>query len=151
MRRPVLRILPLALPLSFAFVSTSDALPPGEARFREGANHKVGDDSFVERYGRAPGDGDREALRMRTHLEHARARLAAAPPTRPELAARRAELLGYLGDYIAKGITPENTRLPWRTPVFIDDFDNICAVGYLIERSAGRALPERIAAERSIR
>jgi hypothetical protein len=145
MRRPALRFLPLAL--AFAFVSTSDALPPGEARFREGANHKVGDDSFVERFGRAPGEGDREALRMRMHLEHARARLAAAPPTRPELGARRAELLGYLGEYIAKGITPQNTRLPWRTPVFIDDFDNICAVGYLIERSVGRALPERIAAQ----
>ncbi len=142
MRRHALWLLPLSL----ALASPSAALPPGEARFREGANHRVGDDSFVERYGRGPGAADGEALRMRTHLEHARARLAAAPPTRPELAGRRAELLGYLGEYIAKGVTPQNTRLPWRSPVFIDDFDNICAVGYLIERSAGRALPERIAA-----
>jgi len=29
--------------------------------------------------------------------------------------------------------------------VFIDDFGNVCAVGYLIERSVGRALPEQIA------
>src|SRR5262245_56341 len=133
MRRPALWLLPLSL----TFASTSVALPPGETRFRDGANHRVGDDSFVERFGRAPAGGDPEELRMWTHLEHARARLAAAPPTRPELAARRGELLGYLGDYIAKGVTPHNTRLPWRTPVFIDDFDNICAVGYLIERSVG--------------
>jgi antitoxin component YwqK of YwqJK toxin-antitoxin module len=142
MRRPALWLLPVSL----ALVSTSAALPPGEARFREGANHRVGDDSFVERYGRTPGEADDEAIRMRVHLEHARTRLAAAPPTRPELTARRAELLGYLGEYIAKGTTPINTRLPWRSPVFIDDFGNICAVGYLIERSAGRALPEQIAA-----
>src|SRR5687768_10858863 len=141
-----MRGLALWLPLSLAFASTSAALPPGETRFRDGANHKVGDDSFVDRFGRAPGPDDREAVRMRAHLEHARTRLAAAPPTRPELAARRAELLGYLGEYIAKGTTPQNTRLPWRTPVFIDDGGNICTVGYLIERSAGRALPERIAA-----
>ena len=141
MRRPAA----LIVPLSFAFAAQSAALPPGETRFREGANHHVGDDSFVARFGRAPGAGDEEALRMRTHLEHVRARLAAAPATRPALAARRAELLGYLGDYIAKGTTPQNTRMPWRSPVFIDDFGNVCAVGYLIERSAGRALPERIA------
>lgn len=55
--------------------------------------------------------------------------------------------LGYLDDYIAHGVTPTNAHLPWRTAVFIDDAGAICAVGYLIERSAGRALAERIAAE----
>ncbi|MGC4091321.1 MAG: hypothetical protein QM756_26270 [Polyangiaceae bacterium] len=82
---------------------------------------------------------------MATHLAWIRDQLAAKPATRPELAARRTELLGYLDDYIAKGTTPINEHLPWRTPVFIDDHGNICAVGYLIERSAGRALPETIA------
>ncbi|MBA2540720.1 MAG: hypothetical protein H0V17_13865 [Deltaproteobacteria bacterium] len=90
---------------------------------------------------------------MKVHLQHVRATLAASPPPGdpaareyPALEARRAELLGYLDDYIAKGITPKNWAVPWRTPVFIDDRGAICAVGYLIERSAGRALPEQIAA-----
>ncbi len=133
---------------SLVISATAFALPPGaDPALRDGANHRVGDDSFVTAYGRAPTDGDPEKLRMTTHLRHIRKALAAAPATKPELAARRAELLGFLDDYIAKGITPANTHLPWRTPVFIDDRGNICAVGYLIERSVGRALPEKIAAE----
>jgi hypothetical protein len=127
--------------------STAAALPAPDTRFRPGANHHLGDDSFVAAEGRAPRASDREQTRMAVHLEHVRALLASRPATRPELAARRTELLGYLDDYIAKGITPANTHLPWRSPVFIDDAGAICAVGYLIERSVGRALPERIARE----
>jgi hypothetical protein len=113
---------------------------------RDGANHHVGDDSFIARFGRAPTSDDDEKLRMRVHLEYVRALLAAAPATRPELEGKRAELLGYLDDYIAKGITPQNTYVARRNPVFIDATGNICAVGYLIERSVNRALPEKIAA-----
>ncbi|MCW5806461.1 MAG: hypothetical protein KIT31_29120 [Deltaproteobacteria bacterium] len=83
---------------------------------------------------------------MKVHLEHVRALLAARPATRVELAARRGELLGFLDEYIAKGSVPKNAHLPWRSAVFIDDDGAICAVGYLIERSAGRALSEKIAA-----
>jgi hypothetical protein len=120
--------------------TTSFAVP-----IRDGANHHLGDDSFVAAFGRAPTARDPEALRMKTHLVYVRAHLAALPPTRRALADRRAELLGYLDDYIANGTTPRNTRVPWRTPVFIDDDGRICAVGYLIERSVGRALAEQIA------
>jgi hypothetical protein len=112
---------------------------------RDGANHHLGDDSFVARFGRVPTDADGEKLRMRVHLEYVRDLLAARPATSPALAGRRAELLGYLGDYIAKGITPVNTYVANRNPVFIDADGNICAVGYLIERSVDRALPETIA------
>jgi hypothetical protein len=42
------------------------------------------------------------------------------PATSPARAARRALLLGYLGDYIARGITPRNTYVSWQNPVFID-------------------------------
>jgi hypothetical protein len=132
-----------------AMATTASALPPGEhgRGFRDGANHHLGDDSFVAAHGRAPTRLDDEHTRMHDHLVYARDWLASRPATRPELASRRAELLGYLGDYIAAGITPNNTYVPWRSPVFIDATGNICAVGYLIERSAGRALPERIARE----
>jgi hypothetical protein len=132
----------------------SSALPNPDARFRGGANHHEGDDSFVAKFGRTPDDTrDSEKLRMRTHLEHIRQKLAARAATSPDLEKRRAEILGYLDDYIAKGITPQNEHLPWRAPVFIDDHGAICAVGYLIERDIasaggdGRALPEKIARE----
>ena len=136
--RPAIAILALLL------ATTSATAAPHV--LRDGANHHLGDDSFVARFGRAPTDDDDEKLRMRVHLEYVRDQLAAAPATAPALAGRRAELLGYLGDYIAKGTTPENTYVPWRNPVFIDARGNICAVGYLIERSVGRAVPEAIAA-----
>lgn len=132
---------PLVVVLVLAVAATSSARPT-----RDGANHHLGDDSFVARFGRLPTARDGEHLRMRVHLEYVHDLLAAGAPTRPERARRRGELLGYLDDYIAKGITPVNSYVPWRNPVFIDRDGNICAVGYLIERSAGRALAETIAA-----
>jgi hypothetical protein len=135
------------LPLTLSVASSTHALAPGDAKrgFREGANHLVGDDSFAALYGRLPRAGDAEALRMHTHFMHVRNWLAQRPATKPELAARRQEILGYFDEYIAKGTTPENAHVPWRTPVFIDDRGTICAVGYLIERSVGRPLAEKIA------
>jgi hypothetical protein len=123
------------------------ALPPDrDPSYREGANHHLGDDSFVAAFGRAPDARDPESLRMHVHLAYVRALLGSRPATSPVLASRRAELLGYLDDYIAKGTTPVNTYVPWRSPVFIDREGNVCAVGYLIERSVGRGLAEDIAA-----
>ncbi|HEX8111085.1 MAG TPA: hypothetical protein VF516_25320 [Kofleriaceae bacterium] len=123
------------------------AIPPNApANLRPGANHHTGDDAFVENQGRPPRP-DEEKLRMLEHFRAVHARLAARKATRPELQATRDRLLAHLATYIARGTTPENTHLPWRTPVFIDDQGVICAVGYLIEQSAGRALAERIAAE----
>jgi hypothetical protein len=130
-----------------AVAGTASALPNPDARVRPGANHHLGDDSFLARFGRLPTSADDEHVRMRQHLAFVRAWLAARPATRPELAARRAELLGYLDDYIANGVTPTNMHLPWRSAVFIDDAGAICAVGSLIERSVGRALSDKIAAE----
>jgi hypothetical protein len=133
----------LAVTVLVLLVGMSDMVVAGP---RPGANHRAGDDSFVETFGRAPDARDSEELRMHTHLAWIRAKLGASPATSPSLEPRRAELLGYLDDYIAKGVTPKNTYVGWRSPVFIDREGNVCAVGYLIERSAGRALPEQIAA-----
>jgi hypothetical protein len=130
---------------SLGTAHTSSALPPtAHHGLRPGANHHTGDDGFVAHLGREPRPGE-EKLRMHEHFVAVRARLAARKATRPELEATRQKILSYLDDYIAKGTTPDNTHLPWRTPVFIDDQHTICAVGYLIEQSAGRPLAEKIA------
>ncbi|CAN5321079.1 hypothetical protein BH11MYX1_BH11MYX1_19430 [soil metagenome] len=124
---------------------TSSAQAPNTARaFREGANHHLGDAAFVAEFGRPPTEHDEE-LRIRTHFLAVKELLASRSATRPELAANRAKLLAHFDDYIAKGTTPKNAHLPWRTPVFIDDEGTICAVGYLIEQSAGRLVAEKIA------
>ncbi|HEV7554560.1 MAG TPA: hypothetical protein VGO00_03835, partial [Kofleriaceae bacterium] len=133
----------IALLLTVA-AATSFAAPYDNRGFVDGANHHVGDAGFRAREGREPTAAD-EKLRMHDHLVYMREVLGSRPATRPDLASARARLLGYLDDYIAAGTTPHNEALPWRTPVFIDDDGRICAVGYLIERSVGRDLAERIA------
>jgi hypothetical protein len=139
MRRPLFLIAAL-------ISTTAYALPPGvEGPLRQGANHHIGDESFIEKFGRPPTAQDPEGVRMTTHLQHVHDWLASRPATRPELAAKRAAILAALERYIAKGTTPRNLDLPWRTPVFIDEEGTICAVGFLIESTAGRALPEQIA------
>ena len=124
--------------------SAAFALPPNSP-YREGANHHVGDDSFVAQFGRAPTPRDSEPARMHAHFAFVRAWLASRPATKPELAGKRAQILAAFDAYIAKGTTPQNAHLPWRTPVFIDDAGTICAVGYLIQQTAGRPLAEKIA------
>jgi hypothetical protein len=149
MQEPMRKLLAVTVvALSVTAAATSSALPPNESGrgFREGVNHHVGDDGFRAREGRAPRADDGEAQRMKDHLTYVRAWLAARPATRPELSAMRARLFGYLDDYIADGITPKNEHLAWRSPVFIDDGGAICAVGYLVERTAGRSVAEKIAA-----
>jgi hypothetical protein len=138
-----MRALPVAILLAS---STSFAWPIPNARFPDGANHHLGDASFVAAYGHEPGLRDREPDRMHAHLAYVHAWLASRPATRPELAERRAMILQHLADYVAKGTTPKNEHVPWRTPVFIDDHGTICAVGYLIQQTAGDELPKAIAA-----
>jgi hypothetical protein len=75
-----------------AIAETASALPGPDGRFRPGANHHLGDDSFVARFGRLPTAADDEHVRMQLHLAFVRAWLAARPATGPELAGRRAEL-----------------------------------------------------------
>lgn len=147
----MVRSVPAAAVLAIALTTatSSHALAPGdkERGFREGANHHVGDDGFIAEFGREPGPYDGEELRMHSHFAHVRRWLSDRPATKPELAERRQEILGYFDEYIARGTTPANVHVPWRTPVFIDDYGTICAVGHLIERTAGRALAEKIAHE----
>jgi len=130
-----------------ASAGVGHALPPAESGrgFVDGANHHLGDASLVARYGRQPTALDPEQVRMHTHLVHVRTLLGDAPATRPELEPQRARLLGYLDEYIAAGVTPNNFEVPWRSPVFVDGLGHFCAVGYLIEPSSGHALVDRIA------
>jgi antitoxin component YwqK of YwqJK toxin-antitoxin module len=136
--------LALGLPILLA-ASTSFALPRPNSAVRSGANHHLGDDSYVAKHGHAPGADARERERMHDHLSFVRDWLASRPATKPELETRRAEILGDFDAYIAKYTTPKNDHVPWRTPVFIDDEGTICAVGYLIQQSVNPDLPKKIA------
>jgi hypothetical protein len=132
------------LPILLA-ASTSFALPRPNSTVRAGANHHIGDDSYIAKYGHNVDRHASERDRMHQHLQFVHDWLAARPPTKPELATRRNEILAHFADYIAKNTTPKNERVPWRTPVFIDDEGTICAVGYLIQETTNKELPKKIA------
>ncbi|HYE96665.1 MAG TPA: hypothetical protein VD962_10685 [Rubricoccaceae bacterium] len=136
----------VALPLLVLVVFASGASPsaPADAPI----NAVLGDASFVATFGRAPSAADGEELRIRTHLAHVEWLLRARDVSglSPEVRAERTRLLDALAAYREAGAFPRNTTQPGRTPVFIDEAGQICAVGYLIEQSDGRDAAERIAA-----
>src|SRR3954453_14481344 len=94
--------------------ATAFAQSPNTSQaFRPGANHHIGDHAFVAKYHREPTEAD-EKLRMHEHFLAAKAILEKRPATKPELEARRKQILAAFDDYIAKGTTPKNGHLPWR-------------------------------------
>lgn len=55
----------------------------------------------------------------------------------PDLSASRASMISLLEEYVFLGAFPVNEKYPGRRPCFIDDYGNICAVGYLVQQTAG--------------
>ncbi len=110
-------------------------------------NGVLGDESFIATFGRRPGPGDSEGLRLRTHLVYVEQLLRERPVDHlsEEQRTARARNLDRLHDYWTAGVFPRNTVMSHRrTPVFIDEAGRICAVGYLFERDLGREAAERI-------
>jgi hypothetical protein len=121
-------------------------LAPSAARAQDGVNAVLGDASYVARFGAPPGPEIDEDLRLRVHLEYVEQLLRAADTSHltPDLQRARARNLDLLRAYHHRGVFPRNHRFPERRPHFIDEAGRICAVGYLIEQTAGRALAEAI-------
>ncbi|MFD1468055.1 hypothetical protein ACFQ48_07445 [Hymenobacter caeli] len=110
-------------------------------------NPVVGDASFVARFGRGPTDETPDVLRIQTHLAYAEQRLRQCTPEAlpAALRQRRAHLLDLLHAYWQAGVFPRNAAPDGqRHPCFIDGAGRICAVGYLVEQTAGRAAAECI-------
>ena len=68
-----------------------------------------------------------------------------APDLDAERAARRAELLNALADYVDGGLFPANPSRGW-APVFVDADDTRCAMAHLLEVTGDEALMRRVAA-----
>ncbi|MEQ8358486.1 MAG: hypothetical protein RH860_03295 [Cytophagales bacterium] len=110
-------------------------------------NAVIGDKSFVESFGFEPGKEINETLRLQTHLkyveEHLRSKEMAS--LTEEQSENRLKMLDLLHEYWTKGEFPKNYDFPdRRIPCFIDKDGNICAVGFLIEQTAGREVAEEI-------
>lgn len=110
-------------------------------------NPMIGDLSFLRVHGRMPTDADANDLRVRTHLAYAEQLLRTRDVSHlpAEQQASRRQALDNLHDYWTAGIFPRNyDHAGQRRPCFIDRDGRICAVGYLIEQTAGREVAEQI-------
>lgn len=115
--------------------------------FRHAVNPLIGDASFIDRFGTPPPPGTDPWLRVSTHLSFVHDVLSRrdASALTPQQRDARRENLARLREYIDAGVFPLNERYrDQNRPCFIDDDGRICAVGYLVEQSAGRAVAERI-------
>jgi hypothetical protein len=110
-------------------------------------NAILGDESFKFYFGKYPAQRTEESLRIATHLRYVEWYLRSVPVTHlsTEKIQSRNQMLDLLHQYREAGDFPSNFDFPGeRRPCFIDRNKNICAVGYLIEQTAGRALAEKI-------
>lgn len=110
-------------------------------------NAVLGDISFYKAHGIYPHLETDEDLRIKTHLKYVEELLRTREVSHltAEQKENRLILLDLLNDYWSTGIFPGNYDYSdKRVPCFIDKNGNICAVGYLIEQTAGRQIAEEI-------
>jgi hypothetical protein len=110
-------------------------------------NAVLGDESFRFYFGKYPDAQTSESLRISTHLRYVELLLLNAPVEHlsADKIRSRMRMLDLLHRYRLRGEFPSNYDHPGeRRPCFIDKKNNICAVGYLIEQTAGRALANQI-------
>jgi hypothetical protein len=113
----------------------------------QSVNKIIGDVSFVKKFGYLPNLTTDNTLRIKTHLEYVENILRQQDVTHlsSSMQTKRKSLIDLLHDYRLKGLFPENNAYAGeRKPCFIDENGAICAVGYLIEKTAGRQIAETI-------
>ncbi len=134
----------------FATLQSSAALAlatPSYPSCPGAVNAILGDESFLCATGRLPDASADEDFRIGIHLAYVEALLRARDVSSLPAAAREARELNLdrLHEYRIAGSFPRHERCPGgRKPAFIDHEGRICAVGYLVEQSAGRALATSI-------
>ncbi|MEZ5050827.1 MAG: hypothetical protein R2767_00525 [Chitinophagales bacterium] len=113
-------------------------------------NPVIGDQSYLAMYGEEPDTGVSEHDRIAIHLAYVEQLLRQKDVSglSAEERIQRSEMLDLLHEYREGRQYPSNYDHPeGRRPCFIDRDGNICAVGYLVEQSAGRELAEQINAK----
>ncbi len=140
MKKAIFFLSLIVVILHFSYnIETIDRIPT--------INPIIGDISFIEKFGHRPDVTTDEDLRIRTHLEYVEnfLRKKNIPDLSPELLQKRKQLLNLLHNYRTAECFPRNYDYQnERKPCFIDKDNKICAVGYLIEKTAGRPIAEDI-------
>jgi|GEM_PF-6181508 len=115
--------------------------------FAKPINPVIGDQSYFMAFGKMPDQFSDEQVRIRTHLAYAEFLLGKRNVSHlsVEMQAKRSHALDLLHEYWTRGQFPLNNDYKnERRPCFIDDNGTICAVGYLVEKTAGREAAEYI-------
>lgn len=110
-------------------------------------NPVIGDISYEKKFGCLPDKNTDETVRIQTHLEYVEQLLRNKDVSGLPIAERekRVNLINLLHEYYVAAKFPANYDHPEeRKPCFIDKTGNICAVGYLVEKTAGRSIAEKI-------
>jgi hypothetical protein len=110
-------------------------------------NPLLGDQSYLLKYGTAPTAETPDQVRIAAHLEYAEFVLRSKDVSgmTQEQIQKRTHLLDLLHEYRTRGIFPHNfDDADNRRPCFIDRNGTICAVGYLVEQTAGHDVAELI-------
>ncbi len=110
-------------------------------------NAVIGNISYTQTFGHQPNKETDENTRLQTHLKYVEKLLRNKDISSltVEQKENRKKMLDLLNEYWTAGVFPKNYDYPdQRIPCFIDRDGNICAVGYLIEQTAGRQVAEEI-------
>ncbi len=110
-------------------------------------NALIGDISFMEILGQQPTNETDENVRLQTHLKYVEKLLRSKDVSSltKEQKENRLKMLDLLNQYWTAGVFPKNYDYPdQRIPCFIDKDGSVCAVGFLIEQTAGRQIAEEI-------
>lgn len=110
-------------------------------------NALIGDKSFLYTFGELPSEKVPEQIRIKTHLQYVEGILRNQPVDHlsEEQQKNRFTHLNHLREYYQTGQFPHNDdHRDARRPTFISRDGNVCAVGYLIEKSLGRDIVEKI-------
>lgn len=136
----------VSVPVIFLFFSFFLSNSPKIYSNSHRINSVIGDISFISKFGYYPTSNTNEVLRIKTHLEYVEDLLRNRDVSGMSfnVLQRRNHLLNLLHDYAIVGGFPVNYDYKNRRPCFIDKNGNICAVGYLIEKTAGRQVAEYI-------
>jgi len=116
-------------------------------RFENGVNAILGDESYTQSFGCEPTSRTNETVRIQTHLKFVEEMLRNRPVVSltEDQIEKRMHALDLLNEYWTSAVFPKNYDYPeQRIPCFIDKNGNICAVGYLIEKTTDRQVAENI-------
>lgn len=135
-------LLTLAILLLFKSIDNASVNPAALP-----VNAVIGDEGYIAIYGEKPGEDVPDQIRIQAHLQYVEQLLRESPTDylTAEQKKNRENHLDLLREYHQAGEFPYNDgHSDLRRPTFIADNGTICAVGYLVEQSAGREVAETI-------